>query len=93
MIAMLIIPYLTYYDVILCAYLSVCSFILEKRFYLILKPARDWLQYKRFGHYTSVMLNVLIKSSAHIIIIQDIMLYCAQCHYNNDLHVHQCCLN
>ena len=52
MIAMLMIPYLTYYDVILCAYLSVCSFILKKRLYLILKLARDWLQYKRFGHYT-----------------------------------------
>ena len=32
MIAMLIIPYLTYYDVMPCAYLSVCSFILKRDF-------------------------------------------------------------
>ena len=47
MIAMLLISYLTYYDVItLCVYKCVLFSFLLKRFHLILKPARDWLQYE-----------------------------------------------
>ena len=38
--AMIIIPYLTYYDVILCEYLSVCSFILKRDFILFLTDSR-----------------------------------------------------